>query len=231
LTTGFLRLALGGALGFVCALALAQSRSGWTLDSVMKQLDAEAKNFRSLSANVEWTKVTLVVNDRSTEAGQIFVRNDDKMLIEFTQPDMRSILRNGDKIYIYRPRIKRVEEYDLGEHRGLVEQFRLLGFGTSGGDLKKGYLVTLLGEPTLDRKKVLLLELTPKSEKVRSQFSKIHLWVDPGTWLPVQQKLFETGSGDYLEIHYTNVVRNPKLPDSRFKPRWPKDVTRIRPQG
>jgi outer membrane lipoprotein-sorting protein len=202
----------------------------WKLEGVLKQLDEESKKFKSMSAAIEKTKVTVIVNDRSTETGQIYVR-DDKMLLELEKPDARTILRDGDKLFVFNPRAKRLEEFDLGKHRTLIDQFLLLGFGSSGGDLKKGYLVTLIGEQILDKKKVIQLELTPKNEKVRAQISKIHLWIDQGTWLPVQQKFFETGSGDYFEMHYTNIQRNPRIPDSRFKPRWPKDVTRIKPQA
>ncbi len=206
--------------------------SSWTLEGVLKQLDDESGSFRSLTANIERTKVTVVVNDKSVETGQMYLRKDDnKMLIELAPPDNRSILRNGDRLYIYQPKIKRVEEYDLGKHRAHVDQFMLLGFGSSGGALKKNYLVTLLGEQMLDQKKVLLLELTPKEEKVRNQISKIHLWIDPANWLPIQQKFFETGSGDYFTIRYSNVMRNPRIPESRFKPDFPKGVTRIKPQG
>src|SRR5207245_10760056 len=97
---------------------------------------------------------------------------------------------------------------DLGKHRSLVDQFLLLGFGTSGSELTRSYLVTLLGEEQLDKQKVILLELTPKSDDVRKQISKIHLWIDEATWLPAQQKFIETGSEDYFVIRYTNVVRN-----------------------
>jgi outer membrane lipoprotein-sorting protein len=223
-----LALLLAGAAGVP---AFAQKSADWTLQDVLKRLDNEAKNFRSMSASMEKTKVTVIVNDRSTENGQIFVRRDDKMLIELTQPDARTILRDGDHLFVFSPRTKRLEEYDLGKHRALVDQFLLLGFGSSGGDLKKGYLPTFLGEITLDKRKVLHLELTPKDQKVRNQIARIHLWIDESTWLPMQQKFFETGSGDYFEIKYTNVIRNPKLPDSRFKPKWPKGVNRIKPQG
>lgn len=124
-----------------------------------------------------------------------------------------------------------MEEYNLGKHRELVDQFLLLGFGTSGHELKKGFLVTLLGERTLDQKKTLLLELTPKSTGVRNQISKIHLWLDESSWLPVQQEFFETGTEDYFTIHYTNEVRNANIPNSRFQPRWPKGVQRVKPEG
>lgn len=219
------------ALGASATPSSAQSRSNWTLDDLLKQMDTESKSFHALSANVERTKVTVVVNDRSTETGQILVRGDDKMLLELNPPDGRIILRDGGKLFVYNPKAKQVDEYDLGKNRALVDQFLLLGFGSSGNDLKKGYLVTLQGEQIIDKKKVFLLDLTPKSNKVREQFSKIQLWIDQATWLPLRQKFLETGSGDYLEINYTNIMRNPRIPDSRFKKLWPKNVTKIKPQG
>jgi outer membrane lipoprotein-sorting protein len=210
-------------------LAATQGQQHWTLDSVLRQLDHEAKSFKSLTANIERTKVTVAVNDKSTEIGQIAVRRDEKMRIEFTQPDARTILRTGNDLFVYNPKIKRVEEYDLGKHRALADQFLLLGFGTAGSELEKSYLVTLLGEESLDNHQVVKLELTPKSEDVRNQIAKVHIWIDESTWLAVQQQFFETGGGDYFIIHYTNVVRNPNLGDDRFKPRWPKGVTHVKP--
>jgi outer membrane lipoprotein-sorting protein len=211
--------------------ARAAQQSKWTLEGVLKQLDKEAGEFHSLMADVERTKVTVVVNDRSTESGQIFVRRDDKMRIDLKQPDPRTILRDGDQFYIYNPKIHRVEEYNLGKKKSLVDQFLLLGFGTPGSELKKSYLTTLQGEEVLDNRKVLLLELTPKAEDVRQQISKIELWIDEANWLPAQQKFYETGSGDYFIIRYTNIARNVRINDSEFKPRWPRGVTRVKPQG
>jgi len=203
----------------------------WTIDSVFKQLDREAGAFRSMTADVERTKVTVVVNDHSTESGQMQVRRDGKMRIDLTDPDPQTIVRDGDHLYIYTPRIHRVEEYDLGKHRQLIDEFLLLGFGTSGQDLKNGYLVNLRGEEMLDGKKVMRLELTPKSDAVRNQISKIDLWIDEATWMPAQQQFYETGAQDYFIIRYSHIVRNPTLADSRFKPRWPAGVTRVKPQS
>jgi outer membrane lipoprotein-sorting protein len=210
-------------------LAATQGQQHWTLESILHQLDHEAKSFHSLTANIEHTKVTVAVDDKSTETGQIAVRHDEKMRIEFTQPDARTILRTGNDLFVYNPKIKRVEEYDLGKHRALVDQFLLLGFGTSGSELEKSYLVALLGEESLDNHPVVKLELTPKSDDVRNQINKVHIWIDESTWLAVQQQFFETGGGDYFIIHYTNVVKNPNISDDRFKPRWPKGVTHVKP--
>ena len=90
------------------------------------------RSFHSLTADLERTKVTVVVNDKSTQSGKISVRSDGKMRIELTQPDPQTILRDGDNFYIYNPKIHRVEEYNLGKKKSVVDQFLLLGFGTSG---------------------------------------------------------------------------------------------------
>jgi len=89
----------------------------------------------------------------------------------------------------------------------------------------------LMGEDKLDDRKTIRLELTPKSDAVRNQISKIEIWLDESSWLAVQQQLYEAGSGDYSIVRYTKIVRNPPLPDSAFKPRWPKGTQRVKPQN
>jgi len=207
-----------------------QAKPSWSTETLLQQLDEESKSFRGMTANIERIKVTVVVNDKSVETGTMTLRKDSKMLIELNPPDSRTVLRNDDKLFIYNPKLKRVEEYDLGKYKSQIDQYMLLGFG-SGGDLKDNYLATYLGEQTLDQKRVLLIELTPKDKKVRENIFKIHLWIDPSTWLPLQQKFFETGSGDHFTIHYTNVQRNPRIPDSKFKASWPKTVQRVKPRA
>jgi outer membrane lipoprotein-sorting protein len=190
-----------------CAGSWAQGKGTWTLDSVLRQLDMQSKTFRSLSADVERTKVTVVVNDHSTETGSLLVRGD-KMLLQMKAPDARTILRTGDNLFVYTPGLNRVEEYNLGKNRTMVDQFLLL-----------------------DDKKTIELELTPKSGDVRNQISKIQIWFDESSWLPVQQQFSETGSGDYFTVRYSKIVRNPSIGESQFKPHWPKNTEKARPQG
>ena len=228
------------ALLFVCVLtglvssnlsaATSQNKPIWTVQNVLRQLDEQARNFRSLSADVERTKVTVVVNDRSTEGGTILVRGD-KMLLDLKTPDARTILRTGDNLYIYTPGLKRVEEYNLGRNRTLVDRFLLLGFGTGGKELEKDYLIAVLREEKLDDKRTVELELTPKSKDVRDRIARVEIRLDESSWLPVQQQFYEAGSGDYSIVRYSRVVRNPEIPDSGFKPRWPKGTQKVRPQG
>lgn len=201
-----------------------------SLEGILHQLDATAPSFRSLSANVERTTVTVVVNDRSTEDGTLLVKGN-KMLLQMSPPDVRTVLRNGDTLYIYTPGLKRVEEYNLGKNHDLADEFLLLGFGTSGTQLQKGFEIKYVGEDKIGDKNDAELELTPRSAAVLKQFAKIQIWLDESTWLAEQQQFTETGSGDYLIVRYTKMVRNPNISDSQFKPHWPKGTERIKPQG
>ena len=85
-------------------------------------MDKSASDFKSLTADLDNTKYTDVVKDSSTETGHILVRKDQKMRIEIVKPDPRTILRTGDSLFVYTPKIKRVEEYDLGKNRAMVDQ-------------------------------------------------------------------------------------------------------------
>jgi len=203
----------------------------WTTDSVLAMMDKSARDFHTLTADIEHIKYTDVVKDTSAETGKLLVRRDEKMRIEFFKPDRRTILRTGDSLFVFTPKINRVEEYDLGKNREMVDQYVLLGFGTKSDNVRKSYEVSVIGETELDNKKTVQIELTPKSDQMRKQIAKIQMWIDESSWLPIQQKFFESGSEDYLIFHYTNVMKNLKIGDNQFKQDWPKGVTRTKPRS
>jgi outer membrane lipoprotein-sorting protein len=201
------------------------------LEYVLSMMDRSAEDFKSLTAALDHIKYTAVVQDTSTESGEIWVRKDAKMRIDFQTPDPRTIIRNGDNLYIYTPKINRVEEYNIGKNRAMADQYLALGFGTRVENLRKNYSLSLTGEEELDGHKTAVLELVPNSDEVKRQISKIQMWVDESSWLPIQQKFFETGSGDYFVSRYTKVMKNLKLGDGKFKPDWPKGTRIEKPRG
>ena len=221
----------------VCALV--GSLAGWAsqtapsgnLNHILEMMDHSARDFHTLTADIEHIKYTAVVNDTSTELGHIYVRREGKMRIDFVKPDERTILRLGDSLFVFTKKINRVEEYDLGKNRDLVDQYVLLGFGTKSEDVKKSYDISLLSEETLDGQKTYVLELIPKTDQVKKLITKIHLWIDEASWLPIQQKFFEAGSADYLIFHYKDMKKNLKIDGDKFKQDWPKDVSRVKPRG
>lgn len=219
----------------LCLLALgvgwagAQASSKWNGSDVVKRLNEAAERFNTVTAKLEYTKVTVVVDDKSTQEGELYFRKNGTILIDILKPEAKKILFRGNKAEIFYPKMNQIQEYNLEKHRGLVEQFLLLGFGTTGDELEKSYLLTVLGETQLDGRSALHLELTPKDERIRNQIHKIHLWLDLASWAPVQQKFFEVG-GDYMTTRYTDIKVNIPIPRSKLSLNAPKNATRVKPR-
>ena len=75
-----LGLALAAIVSTACVRAwpaAGQNHSPATLEGASPELDRLRKRFLRPSADVERTKVTVVVNDRSTETGTILVHDED----------------------------------------------------------------------------------------------------------------------------------------------------------
>ena len=199
------------------------------LVQIFSHMNESAKRLRTLSADLEYTNVTILVNDFSTDSGQMYFRNSKSpdILIDFKTPAPKTILFKKDKAEIYQPKINQVQEFDLSKHSGMIQQFLLLGFGTDSKELQKVYDVKFLKEEQLGGDTTALLELTPRDENLAAQLSKIHLWISEESWLPVQQKFFEAG-GDYSIARYTSVKVNRNLPPSTFELHAPKDVRRVK---
>lgn len=199
------------------------------LGEILARMDDNSKHLRTLSANLEYTTVTVVVNDKSTEYGQLFFHKSKtpEILLNFQKPDPKVILVKKNKGEIYLPKSNQIQEYDLERHSELVQQFLLLGFGTETSSLKKSYDMKLLGEEDVNGDTTAVLELTPLNENVAAQLVKVQIWISEESWLPVQQKFFEA-DGDYLETRYTNVKVNRELPPSTFQIPAAKGAKRVK---
>jgi len=196
-------------------------------------MDQAALRFASMAADLEYTKVTVIVDDHSTERGRIFFEKSKgklRVMLAFSSPAEKYVLFQDGKVSIYRPKIAEIEEYSLARNQGLMEQFLLLGFGTSGADLQKSYAVSLKGEEPLDGERTVHLELAPQSAQVAARLARIDLWLSPETWQPLQQRFTEP-SKDYLTARYRNVQQNTKIPSSNFQFPIRGKVRTVRPQG
>lgn len=190
-----------------------------TTQAVLARMNQESASFHQITAKLTKTEFTQVLNDKTVESGQMWLKRNGRgisMRSEFTsQPNVRSVGIDAGQAEIYYPNMNTVQVYDLGKFGGLVDQFLVLGFGSSGKDIEKNYSVKLAGEDTIDGKKTSRLELEPRSDKARKQIAKVELWIPVDAGHPVQQRFLQPG-GDYYLITYSEIKLNPGLPDNAF---------------
>ncbi len=215
-----LRYLIAGCFLLCCAtLAPAAPPAGSDLESVLDQMDAAAAAFRTTEAEFVWDQYQKVVNETDTQKGKVFFRrlhNETQMLAEITYPDQKVVLFADDKVRVYQPRIDQVTEYAAGKNKAEIESFLVLGFGGRGHDLLKSFEVAYEGAEILDGVRTARLALVPKSQKGKSMFSRILLWIDLGRGVSLKQQLFEP-SGDHRIARYLNIRMNQKLADHVFR--------------
>ncbi len=203
-----------------------------TTESVLARLDKESAALRQVSARIVKASYTAVLNDMTKESGRMWLRRSGKNVqirTDIEDPEKRSYAFDGSTGEIYYPKINTVQIFDVGKSKSLVDQFLLLGFGSSGKELAKNYNLKAAGEDAISGRQTTRLELVPKSAKVLEQFKKIELWIPADAGYPVQQKFYQPG-GDYYLISYSEVEVNPALPAEVFRLKLPADVKREYPQ-
>ena len=202
------------------------------LDATLNRLDRAGAAFKSMSAKIRRVSHTAVVNEDNIDSGTILLKRvharDVRMLIDFTAPDRKTVAFQGHMVEIYYPKMQTVDEFDVSKYKELLEEFFLLGFGTSRADLEASYNLRWLRQESVAGQKTDCLELIPKSKEVLQHLSKLEMWVADNGY-PVQQKFYLKG-GDYELATYSDMQINPVLPDSALKLKLPKNVKREYPQ-
>jgi outer membrane lipoprotein-sorting protein len=200
--------------------ALAAPAAQTDLETVLAKMDQTAAHFQTAQADFTWTTFNSVVNEADRpQTGKIYFRRNGKeteMQADIAAPDSEQILYSRGKIQIYKERIDTVDVYDTGAHREEAEAFLVLGFGSSGEEMRNSFEVKYDGTESVDGVAAQKLELTPKAENIKNRFPQIILWIDATNGVSVQQKLIET-NGDYRVAKYSAIRLNQKIPEKVFK--------------
>jgi outer membrane lipoprotein-sorting protein len=197
-------------------------------------MDKTAQQFKSVTADLNRTVHTAVINDDALDTGTIKVKREKsretRYLMDLTKPDPKTVVYDGATARVYYPRIKTVQVYDVGGRRASVDQFLLLGFGSTSAELKSAYDVSWVGAEKIDGQQTSHIQLIPKSKDVLQRIKKAELWMSDATGLPVRERFTTSSTGDFMLFNYTNVKFNPPLSDNSLKLNLPKGVQIQHPQ-
>lgn len=213
------------------------------LNTVLKKMDTAAAGFRSAQAEFEWDTYEKVIDEiDDIQKGTIYYRRvgkeiemmaDVKMAGSDPQklkPEPKFVLFSKGKVRMYQPKMDQITEFDLGKNRADLESYVVLGFGGSGQDLVKTFVVTYVGPETINGIATAKLKLIPKSEKVRNTYKEIWLWIDLDKGISAQQQAFQP-DGNYRLAKYPSIRLNEKINDEVFKLKTTSKTQTISPTG
>ncbi|MGA8432394.1 MAG: outer membrane lipoprotein carrier protein LolA [Candidatus Sulfotelmatobacter sp.] len=195
-----------------------QASNSTGLEAVLKKMDAAAASFHSTQADFEWDQYQKVVDETDVQKGVIYFRRAGQqieMMAHVKDPDQKFVLYKDGRLQVYQPKIEQLIVHDMGNSRGDLESYLVLGFGGSGQDLTKAFDVTYGGDETIDGIATGKLQLVPRAEKVKNTFTQIILWIDMARGISIQQK-FITPQGDFRLAKYSN-IRTDKLGNDIFQ--------------
>ncbi len=220
-------LALGLLLSLPVCVQAAENELGWTLDSALKQVERQSKDFASLLAEVSAVSKAADGSVSSELSGRLYMNKDGDYRVQVDDDSGRVMLVTRNEVQEYDPAQQTVERYSLSKHKDRMEPYARLGFTTTGKDLKDDYLVTMLGEDSIRGERVLLLELTPKRDSERQVVSRVTLWINQASWMPMRQTIEEVQNGETLTIDYQGAARNLNLNPDFFRSDWPRGTKRV----
>ena len=221
-------------IGRLCVLVLvtansfaAENELGWTLDSALKQVERQSKDFASLLADVSAVNRRADGTTVNELTGRLYMNKNGDIRIRLGDDSGREILVTRSEVQEYDPAQKLVERYSLSKHKNRMEPYARLGFTTTGKDLKDDFLVTMLGEERIRGERALMLELTPKRDRDRQIVSRITLGINEASWMPMRQVIEDVANGQTLTIEYEGTARNLNLNPDFFKANWPRGTKRV----
>jgi outer membrane lipoprotein-sorting protein len=213
------------------------------LQSILRKMDAMASTFRTAQAEFEWDQYQKVIDEVvDVETGTIYYRRagkDIEMMADVKKSgaslatlksEPKYVLFSEGKIRMYTPKTDQVTVKDLGKNRSDLQSYIVLGFGGSGQDLEKTFDVTYAGTENINGVTTAKLELVPKSEKVRENYNRMVLWIDPDKGISIQQQFF-TPQGDSRLCKYSAIKVNEKIGEDVFKLKTTSKTQTISPGG
>jgi len=212
-----------------CALVPGTFRAATeTLPQVLARMDRAAQAFQGMTADTKKITYTAVIQDKSEESGIVRMRrthgHEVQALWETTQPVQKTWEFHGRTARLFLPKANQVEIFDFSKNGDQMDQFVLLGFGTTEAELKKSYRIRLIGQEN----STTHLELIPKAKEALQLVTKIELWISNDNSYPVQEKL-QQPSGDYIFITYSNLKLSPIPSEKEVELNLPPGVQKIYP--
>lgn len=199
---------------FLAAIAQAESA-----DDVLKRWDATAKDFHAFSADVKRTQYTKVIDHKENLTAVVRLMRNDKGvfgIVRYTDDNPHTFHFMGDRVEDFKPGANQMDVYDVKKASGMVQNVVMLGFGTSGNDVRKTYVVKSATSEMVGTKRTTRIELVPKDKAFKDKAEKLEVWVPEGESNPIQVKATQPG-GDYDLYVYSNVqLLKPPYKDSDF---------------
>jgi outer membrane lipoprotein-sorting protein len=214
----------GAFLASFAFLATTALAAGKTSDLVAK-IQEHYDTIRSLRADFVQETSSRATALGTTAHGTVYYLKPRAMRWDYQEPRQQFVI-NGDEAWLYAPEEKTIYLYQLDK---IIHSPVVLSFFSGLGQLRETFHISQLPDDQSPPKRYRL-ELLPLDQEMKTQVSKVELWIEPGTYRVVRIQTVDP-LGNTNEIILSNFQVNTPLSPSLFTLQVPKGVRVERQQA
>src|SRR5262249_34089309 len=189
-----------------------------TASELAAALQKKIDGVRDFTADFEHAYEGGVLRKKITERGKLLVKKPGKMRWEYTQPEPKSFVSDGVKLYSYVPADKQVIVSNIPpEDEASTPTLFLAGKGSLTRDFTASLVDVPAGMPAGSR----ALKLVPKSRQ--RDYDWLVLVVDPSS-LAIRGLVTVDAQGGKSSFSFANLKENAGLADKDFAFKIPRGV-------
>jgi outer membrane lipoprotein carrier protein len=192
-----------------------------TLDTVIDRVQARYDRTAALTADFVQVATLTSIDRQQTSTGRLSVEKPHFIRWEYRQPDVQTILYDGNLLQIYTPKRQQVLQSPIDEKsRSDVALLFLAGIGK----LRDAFLITPLEARDTPEK---LFRLVPRSRQ--ASFTELQIVVNPHSYFIEQLTIYDT-IGNVTEIRLQALQTHTELPPQTFELVLPPNTEILTPK-
>ncbi|HEU4521396.1 MAG TPA: outer membrane lipoprotein carrier protein LolA [Thermoanaerobaculia bacterium] len=206
------------AVAISLPLAAAKKPAPVTLESVVKKVQEQQKNTRTLQASFRQEKEMALLAAPEVSTGTFAFSKPSNVLWSYDSPKRVQMLIADGLMTTYYPDLQKAETIDIKKFEDRI--FKYMGASGAIDELARYFDFTFTdtaSSPTW------VLDLTPKNRAVAKRVKRIKIWIDRTTYLTSKFEYVEA-DGDITRYIFENVRLNQPIEQARFTLALPPTV-------
>jgi outer membrane lipoprotein carrier protein len=199
-------------------LAAATKPAPVTLESVIKNVQAQQKKTQTLQADFKQKKELALLAQPEVSSGTFVFSKPNNVLWSYDAPKRLQMLITGGTLTTYYPDLNKAERIDVKRFEDRI--FKYMGASGAIDELGRYFDFTFTDTSTSP---TWVLDLNPKSNVVAKRVRHIKIWIDKSTYLTSKFEYVE-GDGDVTRYEFTNIRVNAPIEQTRFTLNLPSGV-------
>jgi outer membrane lipoprotein-sorting protein len=198
------------ASGTGAVQASANTRKPDVFDELYSRGKKANDAMKTLTARFTETTTSSLLTRPLVARGRVAVERPSRVVLRYTDPDVRTVLIDGNKMTMSWPSRQIRQVSDIGTAQGRVQKYFING---TAEDLRNQFEIEDHG--TADKPGTYYVTMVPKRKQVRENLVKLDLWIDRTSLLLDTMKM-TFANGDSKTMAFEDVTPNAAIEPGTF---------------